>query len=216
MADFLEAADAASDRADSLLGRLAKRQVERATAFMRQLHTGQEISYDGEDRDWLLGLTQETEHSIDAISLSTVDAGMRGLDGGIWTSNLGTRYLELQREAIARSVSIRRIFAFENQDLAQDEIFLKITKAQRDIGVNVRMLDCQLLPDWLQPMIFDFILFDGTVSYETTPVVTFTSGQARTTVGRTLLVPVPARIRDLEETFDELWAAANPEREIDP
>ena len=143
----------------------------------------------------MLGLTREAEPSINAISLSTVDAGMRGLDGGLWTSDLGMRYLELQREAIARKVRIRRIFVFEHEEMAHDETFLRITQMQRDIGVEVRMLDHQLIPDWMRSMIFDFIVFDGAVSYETTPATTFTSGQTRPGMIRTRLAPMPERVQ---------------------
>jgi hypothetical protein len=214
LADFLETAGRADGRINPLLQRLARREVERFTSFVRQLTGGSEIAYDGEDRDWLLGLTREAEHSIDAISLSTVDAGMRGFDGGLWTSDLGTRYLELQREAIVRHVSIRRIFVFENEDLARDETFLRITQMQHRVGIDVRMLDHQLIPDWLQSMIFDFILFDGVVSYETTPATTFTAGQTRPAIVRTLLAPMPTRVHDLQNVFEQLWEAANPERDI--
>ncbi len=182
---------------------------------MRQLPAGGEITYDGEDRDWLLGLTREAERSVDAISLSTVDSGMRGFDGGLWTSDLGTRYLEFQREAIARNVRIRRIFVLENEDLARDEAFLLITQMQRDAGVEVRMLDHRLIPDWLQPMIFDFIVFDSAVSYETTSATKFSEGQTRPAVVRTLLGPKSARVRSLEDQFELLWEAASPDRHID-
>jgi hypothetical protein len=214
LTDFLETAGRTDGRVNRLLQRLARREIERVTSFVRQLPVGSEIAYDGEDRDWLLGLTREAERSIDAISLSTVDAGMRGFDGGLWTSDLGTRYLELQREAIARHVSIRRIFVFENEYLARDETFLKITQMQRDVGIDVRMLDHQLIPDWLRSMIFDFIVFDGAVSYETTPATTFTAGQTRPAVVRTLLAPMSARVHDLEGQFEQLWVAADPERQI--
>ena len=157
-------------------------------------------------------MTREAERSIDAISLSTVDAGVLGLDGGLWTSDLGIRYLELQREAIDRKVRIRRIFVFENEELARDETFQRITQMQRDVGVEVRMLDHQLIPDWLQSMIFDFIVFDGAVSYETTPATTFAAGQTRPGILRTRLAPMPARVRDLEDQFEQLWEAADPER----
>ena len=214
LTDFLETAGRTDARISPLLQRLARREVGRVTSFVRQLPVGSEIAYDGEDRDWLLGLTQEAECSIDAISLSTVDAGMRGFDGGLWTSDLGTRYLALQREAIARHVCIRRIFVFENEDLARDETFLKITQMQRDVGVDVRMLDHQLIPDWLQSMIFDFIVFDGVISYEITPATTFNAGQTRPAFIRTLLAPMSDRVHDLEERFEQLWVAANPERQI--
>jgi hypothetical protein len=214
LSEFIEAAGKTDTSVSPMLERLARREIERATFFVRQLPAGGEIAYDGEDREWMLGLTEQVEHSIDAISLSTVDAGMRGFDGGLWTSDLGTRYLELQREAIERQVTIRRIFVFENEDLARDETFLKITAAQREVGVDVRMLDHQLIPERLQAMIFDFIVFDGAVGYETTPATTFTSGATRPAIVRTRLAPMPARVRDLENQFEKLWTAANPEREI--
>ena len=145
-----------------------------------------------------------------------MDAGVLGLDGGLWTSDLGIRYLELQREAIARDVRIRRIFVFEQaRIMARDESFLRITQMQRDVGVEVRMLDHQLIPDWMQSMIFDFIVFDGAVSYETTPATPFTAGQTRPGMLRTRLAPEPDRVRDLEEQFEQLWDAADPERQID-
>jgi hypothetical protein len=215
LTDFLETAGQVDGRVNPLLQRLARREIERVTSLVRQLPVGSEIAYDGEDRDWLLGLTREAERSIDAISLSTVDAGVQGLDGGLWTSDLGIRYHELQRQAITRKVRIRRIFVFENEDMARDESFLKITQMQRDIGIEIRMLDHQLIPDWMQSMIFDFIVFDGSVSYETTPATAFAVGQTKPGILRTLLAPMPARIHDLEDQFEQLWEAANPERPID-
>ena len=215
LTDLVEAVAGADASVNPMLLRLARQEIERSTSFVRQLPTGREIAYDGEDREWLLGLTKEAQHSIDAISLSTVDAGMRDFDGGLWTSDLGTRYLEMQREAINRNVTIRRIFVFENKDLARDETFMKITQMQRQAGVDVRMLDQQLIPEMLQPMIFDFIVFDGSVSYETTPATTFTAGKTRPVIVRTLLAPMPERIRDLKSKFEQLWVAADPERLVD-
>jgi hypothetical protein len=215
LADFLETTSQVDGRVNPLLQRLARREVERVTEFVRQLPVGGGIAYDGEDRDLLLGLAREAEHSINAISLSTVDAGMRGFDGGLWTSDLGHRYLELQREAITRKVRVRRIFLFENEELARDETFMSITQMQRDAGVEVRMLDHQLIPEWMRSMIFDFIVFDEAVSYETTPATSFTAGQTRPAVVRTYLATSPDRIHDLERKFEQLWEAANPERPID-
>jgi hypothetical protein len=215
LADFLETASQVDGRVNPLLQRLARREVERVTEFVRQLPVGGGIAYDGEDRDLLLGLAREAEHSINAISLSTVDAGMRGFDGGLWTSDLGHRYLQLQREAITRKVRIRRIFLFENEELARDDTFMRITQMQRDAGVEVRMLDHQLIPEWMRSMIFDFIVFDGAVSYETTPATLFTAGQTRPAVVRTYLTQNPDAIVDLERKFEQLWDAANPKRPID-
>jgi hypothetical protein len=215
LAEFLETASQVDGRVNPLLRRVASREVEQVTAFVRQLQVGGEIAYDGEDRDWLLGLTQEAESSIDAISLSTVDAGVRGLDGGLWTSDLGIRYLDDQRKAIARKVRIRRIFVFEDEKMARDESVLRVTQTQRNAGVQVRMLDHQLIPDYLQSMIFDFIIFDGAVSYETTPATSFSSNQKRPSILRTRLAPEPVWVRALEQLFEQLWEHADPERPID-
>lgn len=213
LGNFLETASQVDGRVNPLLQRLARREVERVTSFVSQLQAGGKIVYDGEDRDWLLGLTPETQISIDAISLSTVDAGVMGLDGGLWTSDLGRRYLVLQSQAVERKVRIRRIFVIEeeHQEMVRDESFLRITKMQRDIGVKVRMLDHRLIPEWMRSMIFDFIVFDGAIGYETT----FVSDQNRGATLETRLVPEPARVRDLKERFEQLWERADPERQID-
>jgi len=215
LAEFLETASQVDGRVNPLLQRVARQEVERVTAFVRQLQADGEIPYDGEDRDWLLGLTREAESSIDAISLSTVDAGVLGLDGGLWTSDLGIRYLDGQRKAIAREVRIRRIFVVEHEDMAHDESFLRVTQMQRNAGVQVRMLDQKLIPDYLQSMVFDFIIFDGVVSYETAAGAPFTAGQPRPGTLRTRLAPEPTRVRDLEQRFEQLWERADPERQID-
>jgi hypothetical protein len=215
LAEFLEAASQVDGRVHPLLQRVARHEVERVTAFARQLRVGGEIAYDGEDRDWMLGLTQEAQSSIDAISLSTVDAGVEGLDGGLWTSDLGIRYLEDQRKAIVRKVRIRRIFVFVDEKMARAESVLRVTQTQRDAGVQVRMLAHKLIPDYLQSMIFDFIVFDGVVSYETTPATSFTSKQTWPGILRTRLAPDPARVRDLEQRFEQLWKLADPDRPID-
>jgi hypothetical protein len=210
--DFLRTAGQADADVSPMLLRLARRELKNVTWFVRQLRVSREIAYDGEDREWLLGLTEEAERTIDAISLSTVDAGMLGFDGGLWTSDLGTRYLKAQREAIARKVSIRRIFVVEHEDLAQDPTFRDITERQRAVGIDVRMLDHKTIPDWLRSMIFDYIIFDGAVSYEMTPFTTFAAGGTRPAIVRTLLAPMPDRVGDLENRFQALWEAADPDR----
>lgn len=213
LTDFLETASKADAVGVSpLLKRLARREIERVTWLVRQLPVGSEIAYDGEDREWLLGLTQEAERSIDAISVSAVDAGTRSFDGGLWTSDLGIRYLALQREAIDRQVSIRRIFVFQNEELVRDETFVRITQMQRDVGIDVRLLHYQLIPEWLQSMTNDFIVFDGAISYEITSAAAFYAGGSWPLIVRTVLAPTPARVRDLENKFRQLWVAADPER----
>lgn len=215
LAEFLETASQVDERANPMLQRVARREIERVTAFVRQFQVGGEIAYDGEDRDWMLGLTHEAKTSIDAISLSTVDAGAFGLDGGLWTSDLGLRYLDAQRKAIGRDVRIRRIFVVEKEAMTRQESFLRVTHTQRSAGVQVRMLDQKLIPDYMQSMIFDFIIFDGAVSYETSAGAPFTRDQPWPGTLRTRLAPEPARVRDLEQRFEQLWELADPDRQID-
>jgi hypothetical protein len=215
LADLLRAVSQTDAQVNPLLQRLARREMELLASFVRQLPAGSAITYDGEDRDWLLGLTREAERSIDAISLPTVDAGATGLDGGLWTSDLGIRYVELQREAIVRKVRIRRIFVFDTAEMGRDETFAKITQRQQDVGVEVRKLGREFVPGWLESLIFDFIVFDGIVGYETTPASQFISGETRPGKLRTLLAPERSRVRELQERFELLWEHADPDRKID-
>lgn len=212
LTEFLEAAGTAGDSVSPLLRGLAQRQIASATWFLRQLPAGSEIAYDGEDREWLLSLTREARRSIDATSFTIVEAGARGFDGGLWASDLGARYLERQREAVARNVAIRRIFVFDDKELTRDESFVRLAQMHRDVGIDVRILYHQLIPEWLQWMVSDFIVFDSAVSYETTRTTAFQAGRIRPAIVRTLLSPMPARIRDLEEQFEQLWQAAPPDR----
>jgi hypothetical protein len=214
LSDFLEAADTASGSADSLLGRVARREIGRVTSFMRQLPPGGEIIYDGEDREWLLALAQEVQHSIEVISLSMMDVMAHGVHGGLWRSDLGVRYLELQRQAIDRGVSIRRVFVFDDEDRARDEISLRIVQTQRDVGIDVRILDFQLIPEWLRGMIFEYVLFDEEVSYELTPGTAFNYNRCGPISFRTSLVRARSRVKDMKVRFDQLWAAADPDGQI--
>lgn len=141
----------------------------------------------------------------------TADGGAKGFDGGLWTSDLGARYLDRQREAIDRNVLIRRIFVFENEDLARDEAFFKITHMHRDIGVDVRILLHELIPPWLHWALSDFIVFDSAVCYEMT--FHFHAWAIRPAIVRTSLSTAPDRIRDLDKLFDQLWQAADPDRQ---
>ena len=67
----------------------------------------------------------------------------------------------------------------------------------------------------MRSIIFDFIVFDGILSYETTPATQLAVGQTRPGILRTLLTPVPTRVHELEERFELLWDAADPDRRIE-
>jgi len=133
---------------------------------------------------------------------------------GLWMSDLGVRYLELQRQAIDRGVSIRRVFVFDDEDRARDEVSLRIVQTQRDVGIYVRILDFQLIPEWLHRMIFEYVLFDEEISYELTPGTAFNYNRCGPISFRTSLVPTPSRVKDMKVRFDQLWAAADPEGQI--
>jgi hypothetical protein len=102
------------EHAPGLAREVAQGQIDTAVSFLEQLSHGGEVSYDGEDRDWLLTLTGHAQHMISATSAITASADALGvLDGGLWSSELGHRYLDAQREAVRRGVVIRRIFVLE-------------------------------------------------------------------------------------------------------
>lgn len=101
-------------------------QINRMSEFLKEFSGGGIVECDGEDGDWILGLTMRSKCTIDATSLSTVDGGGKGFDGGLWTSDLGCRYIELQREAISRGVVIRRVFIIDRPEQATDADFLRL------------------------------------------------------------------------------------------
>lgn len=185
----------------------AQLEINRTSRFLKELGEGGEVSYDGEDRDWILALTMKSCHTIDAISLSTVDAGGEGYDGGLWTSDLGHRYLELQKAAALRKVGIRRVFVIDRHGQTGDPDLQRICQQQKDLGVQVKVLDRSAIPDGLQRRLFDFVVFDGVISYEVTPA-SRVGDNMRPTIVNTHLVLQPERVKERLGRFDDLWAAA--------
>jgi hypothetical protein len=59
---------------------LAQSEIDRVTVFLQGL-ANHEVTYDGEDQDWLLTLTRNAVTSIDAISLPAVDFAMNNYHG---------------------------------------------------------------------------------------------------------------------------------------
>src|SRR3984885_10025418 len=175
----------------SLLLDLVNREIERLALFVKQIQEASRsretvqsgndqpfsITYNGEDREWLLALTSLARKSIDAISLSTIDAGVHDYDGGLWRSDLGHRYVELQRLAIRRELQIRRIFYFDRPEISQDEVFQGICAEQSAIGVNVRIIESSVLPQERTSLVSDFIVFDNCLAYETTSETALARGR---------------------------------------
>src|SRR5262249_6588113 len=164
------------------------------------------MTYDGEDRDWLLALTRNAQASIDATTFMAVDASGQGFaDGGLWTSDLGQRYREAQQRALDRGVTIRRIFMLDDPDQAHDPELLWMCEIQQKLGINVRILDPLTLPDLHRKSMFDFIVFDSVISYESTPA---TWAGTKPAIMSTRLVLSPQRVRERVGGFEDLWTAA--------
>jgi hypothetical protein len=193
----------------TLISRFAQAEIGRVSEFLKELADGGNVTYDGEDRDWMLALTHSVDTSIDATSLSTVDTGGKGsVDAGLWTSDLGQRYLDAQRDALQRGVRIRRVFIMGQPDLAGDKGFLDVCHRQRDMGIQVRVLDSSSIPGTRRTSLFDFVLFDDVVSYEVTPASPV-AGSTRPTIVNTRLELRRVRVRDRIQRFKDLWASAH-------
>jgi hypothetical protein len=129
--------------------------------------------------------------------------------GGLWSSDLGQRYLEVQRDAIQRDVRIRRVFIMDRAGLASDPRFLEACKLQTELGIEVRVLDTTEIPGTRRSSLFDFILFDDVLSYETTPASSI-DGSVRPTIVNTRLELRPNRVKDRIDRFKDLYDHARP------
>ncbi|GAB6898779.1 hypothetical protein [Kineosporia succinea] len=205
--EFLLHAGRLSTRSPDLINRLAAEEVERVSRLLRTLGAGEEVYYDGEDREYLLALAKSARRSIVATSLVTVDAGGKGFEGGLWLTDLGARYLEIQRAAARRGVAIRRIFVFDAPEFASDPNFLRVQRLQREAGVDIRGIDESNTPERLKDHVSDFIVFDDVLAYETTRASRITNA-VQPVIITTRLVQEKHRLDSHRERFEELWRVA--------
>lgn len=187
-----------------LLYEFAQLQIDRMSEFLKDLSGGGVVEYDGEDLDWILGLTLQVKQSIDATSFNEVDAGGK-TNCGLWTSDLGRRYLKLQGEAMSRGVAIRRVFVIDRPEQISTAEFLSVYQQHKILGIQVRVLDRSKIPD---ASLFDFIVFDGVLSYETTPALP-TQDSIRPTIVKTHLTLQPKRVKERMQRFEYLWSSAH-------
>lgn len=197
------------DSRNGLVFNLAQSEVKRMARLMHDLTHGKGSVYEGEDRDWMLSLTRIASRSIDAISITTEDLGV---DGGLWLTDLGQRYLQLQSDAIARKVVTRRVFLAENAERLNRPDFLEICRMHRRLGVEVRLLELNDAPGTPTHIMSDFVVFDGILSYESVPASQRTNRTKPITLITTQLVLDEARVLERVQRFSELWNAA---RELD-
>jgi len=179
----------------------AQLQINRMSQFLKELSEGGDVSYDGEDRDWVLGLTMQSQRTLIATSLSTVDAGGESFDGGLWTSDFGLRYLELQREAVRRGVAVRRVFIVDRPEQTHDADLLRICRQQKDLGIQVRVLNGSEIP---AALLFDFVVFDNVIGYEVTPA-SRVEVSMRPMMVRTYLIRQSERLEERIRRFEDLW-----------
>lgn len=198
-------------RLDPLISRFAQAEINRLSQSLKELGDGGSVVYEGEDRDWLLTLAREATTSLDAVSLTTVDASGYGwVDGGFWTSDLGQRYLEAQRDAVRRNVEIRRVFVLHGaQSSSLDGDVATVCRLHHDIGVKVRVLDPASTPELLKGSFIDVVVFDGVVSYEMTPA-SLIEDKAHPRILDTRLDLRPDRVAKRARYFLDLWESGTP------
>ncbi len=193
----------------SLIFDFSRAEVARLSGYLKDLGQAGDVTYEGEDRDWLLGLTKVAAESIDATSLTTVDAGGRNsVDGGLWTSDLGQLYMEAQREAVRRGVTIRRVFIMD-RPIQMDSEFTNILDQHAAIGVQVRTLNPSDIKGTRRATLFDFIVFDGVLSYQSTTASRINETN-RPIIITTTLVTNQDRVSERKDRFTDLWASGKP------
>ena len=192
--------------APPLIQDFAQADITRLAEYLKQMGDSNDLTYEGEDRDWLLGLTKVARHDIQATSLSTVDAGGQSfIDGGLWTTDFGQRYLDFQRHAIrARGVRVQRIFIIDRKGLDIQDLN-HVLRMHLGIGVEVRTLDATTAPA-VHTRLRDFVLFDRMLSYQSTTAST-AGGQLNPIVVNTTLVTDPERVGRRISEFADLWSA---------
>lgn len=205
--DLLHNAAGISPRTPPLVARLAQVEIERVSAFLHELGE-EEANYEGEDRDWLLELTQCAERCIDAISIPEVDAAGNS-QHSFWESPLGRRYLDCQREAIRRGIRVRRVFVTDYDTMRNDAVLQHICRTQAEMGIEVRLLYPISQPRVLQGYLFDFIVFDNTLSYEANPAPRVEQGESPMILN-TRLVLRPERVLERIERYRHMWESAEP------
>ncbi|GAA0966192.1 DUF6879 family protein [Actinocorallia libanotica] len=186
--------------------KLADSEIERISSFLKELGNSGVASYNGEDQDWILALTTHAKHTLDATSPSTVDGDGDGFDGGFWFTELGQRYLSLQRDLVRRGGQVRRVFILSSRHL-EDPSFLKVCRSQKEAGVQVRVLTPSMSTDIPRSAVAGFIVFDEELNYEVTPSPTVTEVEGPTIV-HTRLVTQTAQVAERVRHFTLLWENA--------
>ena len=203
----LAKATGALDQRDELQLRFAQQQVDELTELFEGLRSGR-AAHEGENPDWLLGLTDTAKVSIDATSLTSFDrtGKFKGFvdEGQFWDGELGQRYLLRQLAAIERKVRIRRLFLLVDGEPDADQL-AALLRPHQEIRVAIRVLPRDRIPPLRRSDLADFIIFDQRISYEfETAKVASDSSSPFTDVA---LIVGTKHLERRREVFEELWAA---------
>jgi hypothetical protein len=188
--------------APPLVQALATSETQRLAKTLQSLVDGQELFYDGEDREFLLALTDCASMSMLAVSWATIEADGVGFEGELWLSDLGARYLDLQRQALRRGVVIRRIFLLDAPTHETDPALMHIFATQRSAGIEVKLADGR---DPGQDGL-SYVIFDEQICYNTMPMRRAAPGAPYRVTTRMELNE--ERVRHRIGHFDGLWKNA--------
>ncbi|MFI7547308.1 hypothetical protein [Actinoplanes sp. NPDC049599] len=195
---------------DELSRRFADHQINRLIRLFEGLQNGMAVD-DGEDPNWLLGLTDCTSHSIDATSMTSFTGHNSYVDEDFWSSILGQRYLEAQRRAIAeRGVRIRRVFLLTDKDAEDEGRLRELREPHRQIGIETRVLRQSSVDFLLKTKLVDYILFDEAASYELHSS-SILGAETREAIISVALVVEQSRVAERKQRFESMWNAAKDE-----
>ncbi|MFI1790845.1 MULTISPECIES: DUF6879 family protein [Streptomyces] len=146
-------------RGPDIMRRFAEELMRRLAVDMEALRSGG-VDCAGENHDWLLALTNCATDSIDSTSTLSL------VDRDFWSSEPAGRYLQAQREAIARGVTVRRLFLVADSTDVDDEL-RHISREQEELGIQTRVVVRNRLPQALRRGLVDeFVVFDRATCYE--------------------------------------------------
>ncbi|MCE7011035.1 hypothetical protein LWC34_50765 [Kibdelosporangium philippinense] len=205
--------------ASPLLVKFVETEMNRMTELLGSVGQ-QELTYEGEDREWLLGLTRSVSTSIDAISISTVDNGRAHFEHGFWWSDLGQHYLSAQQAAIRRGARVRRLFVVVTPEHADDHELLSVCRLQASLGIEVRVLNVADMTSSMKAtrlLLNDFIVFDDVVSYEVVQATRIgITDPPSPPILYTRLVSGQKQVGEQIERFRHFWEHAKPQGDSSP
>lgn len=193
---LVRGATIAGSEGPGILKAFARAEVNRLATLMSNLNQ-KHHDYDGEDHEWIVTLTECASTSIDATSTR--------VDHNFWPSELGQRYLRVQRDAIlTRAIRIRRLFIVNTPDEV-DEDLEQVVEHQQSVGIEVRVLAMSQLSSIARmDTTNDVILFDESLCYEIEPDLTGMNA-------RTIIDLREDRVARRIKRFEELWEAGAPD-----